>query len=1305
MTPGARTQAADRGWGTTLVIAGARSLRRSLPAGGSLPESAWKARHRGIVALLWLHVPAVVLFGLAVGVNPAHAALEALPIASAAFLARRLCDHRTASTIVASVGLMTCSAVLVHLSGGVIEAHFHFFVMVGVVVLYQEWWPFLIAIAYVVLHHGVMGALFPGDVYNHAAAVNGPWKWAGIHGAFILAMSVAGVLAWRLNETLRGATARSEQQLAEAQHLAHLGSWEWDIRTDRLEWSDELYRIFGFSRDGAAPCLDWFMERVHPDDRATVARSLEEARESGSEFWMDFRYTNTRGELGWMHGRGQPVRDEHGTVVTMRGTGQDITETKRMQAAVEKEGVLLRGLLEMVAVAANEAPTVSEAIQVALDQVCGFTGWPIGHAFRATAPGGRLASTGIWRIGDPDRFDAFRQTTQAMSIAPGVGLAGGVLSAGVAAWVSDITLDSRFTRAEAAREAGIRSAFAFPLLVGQKATGVLEFFSTTPEPVDEQLLEVIAQVGKQLGLVVEKNRAMDELRASYERHRTIVETASDAFIEMDQYGVITDWNRSADAMFGWSREEAIGQLASRMIPQELRAAPLEGRARYLATGVGPAVSNRVEVEAVRRDGVRFPVEVAVGEVVRQGNLFFNAFVRDMSHQKQTEDALASARDQALEASRLKSGFLANMSHEIRTPMNGVIGLTSLLLGTDLDETQRNYAEGVRSAGETLLTIIDDILDLSKIEAGRVEFEEVDFDLGDVIEDSARVLAGPAAAKDIELAAWCLPGVPTRVRGDPVRLQQVLLNLLGNAVKFTERGEVTLRVLLAEPAGRKEVHVRFEVQDTGIGIAPFARDRVFEPFAQADASTTRRFGGTGLGLALVKRLVELMGGETGVESELGRGSTFWFTLRLARQTGVVLAPTAAPSLEGVRALVVDDNATNRLILERELTACGMRAETLQEPLGALDVLRAAAAAGEPFGVALLDMQMPEMDGLALSDAIAADPLVAELPVIILSSAQTLSAARRSGAGAKLSLMKPIRQSELYDALLRVLSPTEQPGPAARGRPERPPAVRGRGRVLVVEDNTINQTVAAGTLAKLGYSTDLAVNGREAVEAVSRRDYAAVLMDCQMPEMDGYEATREIRKRQAGLSGPNAGARQRHLPIIAMTASATEVDRERCLAAGMDDYLSKPVRSESMEATLERWLGSPTGHAPSRAPAAEKDDGVLDRTLVDQLRELGPADDGGHQFVQLVDTFVAQSATRLDDLRQAAEGGDFEALGRAAHTQRGSSTVMGAAALASACAALEAASKEGGGADVRARLEDVEAQLERAATALRLESQQP
>jgi CheY-like chemotaxis protein/HPt (histidine-containing phosphotransfer) domain-containing protein len=303
------------------------------------------------------------------------------------------------------------------------------------------------------------------------------------------------------------------------------------------------------------------------------------------------------------------------------------------------------------------------------------------------------------------------------------------------------------------------------------------------------------------------------------------------------------------------------------------------------------------------------------------------------------------------------------------------------------------------------------------------------------------------------------------------------------------------------------------------------------------------------------------------------------------------------------------------------------------------------------------------------------------------------------------MKPIRQSELYDALLRVLSPTEQPGPAARGRPERPPAARGRGRVLVVEDNTINQTVAAGTLAKLGYSTDLAVNGREAVEAVSRRDYAAVLMDCQMPDMDGYEATREIRKRQAGVSGPNAGAGQRHLPIIAMTASATEVDRERCLAAGMDDYLSKPVRFESMEATLERWLESPTGHAPSRAPAAEKDDDVLDRTLVDQLRELGPADDGRHQFAQLVDTFVAQSATRLDDLRQAAEGGDFEAVGRAAHSQRGSSAVMGAAALASACAALEAASKQGGGADVRARLQDVEAQLERATTALRLESQQP
>ncbi len=1280
----------------TVVMRALRSLSRSLPEGGKLPDNDWKVRHFGILTLLWLHVPAVVLFGLTVDNNPVHLMFEALPIAASAGAATYLRDRRTASTVATSVGLMTSSAVLVHLSGGVIEAHFHFFVMVGVVVLYQEWWPFLVAIGYVVLHHGVIGSLFPEDVYNHPAAVNGAWKWAVVHGVFILGMSAAGILAWRLNESLRATTAVRERQLAEAQQLAHIGSWEWDLAADRLECSDELYRIFGVARPGRGANIDWFMERVHPDDRQALGQTIEETRQSRSEFAIDFRFTDATGEVRWMHGRGELVADEQSRPSNMRGTGEDITERKRMQAALVKEGVVLRRLLQMVAVAANQATTVEAALEVAIEQVCTLTGWSVGHAFLSDVRGEALTSTGIWRVDEPEQFDAFRQATEATSMPNGVELPGRVLSSAAPAWVTDVTADPNFRRRDAARRSGIQSGFAFPIPVGQEIAGVLEFFSTHSEPVDEQLLEVIAQVGKQLGLVVERTRALEELHVTSERHRTIVETATDAFVEMNQQGIIAEWNHSAEAMFGWTHEEAVGrELANVIIPEELRVFHREGLDRYLATGEGRVVSNRVGVEAVHRDGRRFPVELAVWEVASPTGRFFNAFVRDISQQKQTEEALASARDQALEASRLKSEFLANMSHEIRTPMNGVIGLTGLLLDTRLDEIQRKYAEGVRLAGEALLSIINDILDFSKVEAGKVELEEVDFDLRELVEESVGLLAGPAAAKGLELVNSCHPSLPTAVRGDPVRLRQVLLNLVANAVKFTERGEVVVQARRLE-GDEARVVVRFDVVDSGIGIDAASYDRLFVSFSQADTSTTRRYGGTGLGLALVKRLVDLMGGEVGMDSELGGGSTFWFTVPLVQQTAVTPVPATVPSLKGVRALVVDDNATNCLILEQQLTAWGMRPESLQDPRQALGVLRVAAEAGEHYGVALVDVQMPGMDGVEVAELINSDATLTGLPLILLSSAATLGASDRSQAGVALSLMKPVRQSELYDALIRLLARApDQRAPVNIRHRATGPAAGWRGRVLVAEDNVINQTVAAGTLAKLGYGTDVAANGREAVDALSRHEYEAVLMDCQMPEMDGYEATREIRRREGG---------DRHIPIIAMTASAMDGDRERCLAAGMDDYIPKPVRGEEIQAALEHWIreappGGSTGNARSGSGS------VLDPSLLEQLRELGPGDDGGDMFAELVEHFVTQSADRLEELRDAAGRRDWPTLARAAHTQRGSAAVMGAAALASACAGLEAASRTADLGEARKRLQEIDAELERVTTALRLEAQAP
>ena len=1272
-----------------LILRAFEVARSRLPKGGALPEEAWQGRHRGVLTVLWLHVPGIVLFGLAVGHEWSHLIFEIAPIALAAVGAGYLSDRRIPSTVLASAGLVTASAVIVHLSGGVIEAHFHFFVMVGVVVLYQEWWPFLVAIGYVVVHHGTVGTLASHSVYNHPAAVNSPWTWAAIHGGFILAMSTAGIVGWRLNESLRMAVAVSEQHLAEAQQLARLGSWEFDLRTENLVASDELDRMFGLSGTDE-PTFTSFVERIHPDDRERLLRAMMEAREAGSGFALDFRVVRGSGEIGWLHGRGQAVMDETGTPGKMRGTVQDITERKEFEAALARESAI-RQLLETVAEAANEAETVQAATEVALEQVCRFTGWPVGHAFASGAEGQALVRTGAWYLSDPDRFERFRRETEETVLEVGAGLAVRVWKTAAPVWVPDLSTDPSFTRREPAGRAGLCSAVAFPILAGQDVAGVLEFFSTRPEPVDHELLEVMARVGKQLALVLERTRATEALQASEERKRTIVETASDAFVGMDEHGAIVDWNHQAELMFGWPREEVLGrQVAETIVPEELREAYVTGL--RLRTGISAVVSRPLSIEAHRRDGTRFPVELTVWEVRSPQARYFNAFLRDITRQKEVEEALASARDHALEASRLKSEFLANVSHEIRTPMNGVIGLTQLLSDTPLDATQRRYAEGIESAGEALLGLIDDLLDLSKAEAGRIELEQVDFGLRELVEESTHLLAGAAEAKGLELVASCDPHLPALVQSDRGRLRQVLINLVGNAVKFTTRGEVVVRAELQQ-ARADYVTVRVEVADTGVGIDPASHARIFEPFTQADSSTTRQFGGTGLGLALSKRLVELMGGQIGVESEVGVGSTFWFTVGLGTQAG---PPSDGPSLDaewlvGARILVVDDNATSCRVLREQLCQWGVRADAARAPHDALDLARNAAGMGQPYEIALVDLQMPEMTGLEVADRLSREPAFGGPSVILLGSARLLSEAHRTPNGRRLALIKPVRQAELLDALRLALGVDGTP--VLRVESDAAPseqALARRGHVLVAEDNALNRTVALGSLRKLGYRVDVATNGREAVQAASRHAYSAVLMDCQMPEMDGYQATREIREREAG---------RRHVPIIAMTASAMEGDRDRCLAAGMDDYIAKPVRAEALDAALRRWTGQQS--APARDSSGDGDD-VLDLSQLEELRALAYGAGNPDRFRELVAEFLEQARTRQAELGEAARRRDWHAVARAAHALAGNSALVGAARVASASTDVEVAANSGDVLKIAERLQALERELDLAMGALELEA---
>jgi PAS domain S-box-containing protein len=1000
--------------------------------------------------------------------------------------------------------------------------------------------------------------------------------------------------------------------------------------------SPRLESELGYTAQEWASDKDLYAKVLHPEDRERILAEYRRTRDTDEPFRAEYRMIARDGTVHWFHDEAAVIRDEAGRPAYFHGFLLDITEQKQLAEALRRSEEELRRQKQYVESLVEINPTAVVTVD-------------------------RDGVVTSWNLAAEELFGYSRDEAIGRDL-------------------DDLVVGQDLRSQAVSYDEALQAGRFHTVTQRARRDGTLADVELIVVPVIEE--------GEPTGYLVIYHD-ISQLQRQKQYYQSLLEVSPTAIVTIDPDHQVTSWNPAAEQLFGYSREEAIGRDIDSLVAN---TEAVHDEAVQLNRQAREAGEVRLTTRRTHKDGSLVDVDVRAVPIRVGGELVgLYAIYHDISE-------LQRAREQAEAATQAKSAFLAMMSHEIRTPMNAVIGMTRLLLDTDLTPEQRSYAEVIGSSGEALMAVIDDILDFSKIEAGRLELESRPLDLRDCVESALEVVTPSASSKGLDLAYSVDQGLPGMIMGDATRLRQILINLLNNAVKFTDTGEVVLSVDgealgSGDGEGSKRHRLHFAIRDSGIGIPQDRLSRLFESFSQVDASTTRRYGGTGLGLAISKRLSELMGGTIWAESRVGEGSTFHFTIQAEQAPG--LAPAyergASPQLHGRRVLIVDDNATNRYILVRQAESWGMLTRDTASPAQALEWIRR----GDPFDLAILDLQMPEMDGVTLAGEIGRYRDARALPLVLLTSLGPWGEVR-GGVEFAASLTKPIKPSQLYDTLMNVLgaAPAGVQAPASREGPIEQLAERVPLRILVAEDNVVNQQVAQLLLKRLGYRADVAADGLQALQALERESYDVVLMDVQMPKLDGLEATRRIHQRWPEGRRPH---------VIAATANAMREEREACVAAGMDDYLSKPIRMEELAAALRR--SRPHLTPPPPAPARESGGGSQAPPPAEPEPQGPPLPAGGLHppalkrlmdtigddpdlLRALIDTFLRDVPRLVDGVRQGLQQGQADEVRRAAHTLKSNGATFGATRFSELGRELESLARSGaleGATELIARIE--------------------